>query len=351
MRLPIRDPKNPTPDERFLRDAKFLVTGGHGFLGKHLIAELGSLGVTDQQIIAPTHSHLDLKDPGATEWWLEFVKPTVVIHAAAVVGGIGANQERPGEFFYDNLLMGVGLIDAARRIVPRAKIVTVGTVCAYPKVPPTIPFVESELWAGYPEETNAPYGIAKKALLVMGQAYRQQYGTNAIYLLPTNMYGPGDDFDERTSHVIPALIKRVIAAKQGRKDRVVVWGSGSATRDFIYVRDAARAIIKAAVGWNDPEPLNIGSGEEVSIRQLVEEIVDIVGFGGAIVWDTTKPDGQPRRLLDNTKSRAALNWGTKWTLRTGLQETINWYLMQGLPGQMVMPLWDVMSSEREDLDE
>jgi GDP-L-fucose synthase len=342
---PVKNSKRPLPDEKFLRDNRFLVTGGNGFLGKHLIAELHSLGVEDEQLFAPDSSTLDLRDPGEIRWWLDFFRPTVIIHAAAVVGGIGANSERPGEFFYENIIMGVQLMELARQVTPGVKFVTIGTVCEYPKDPPNIPFLESDIWSGYPEETNASYGIAKKALLVQGQAYRKQYGFNAIHLLPTNMYGPGDDFDDRTSHVIPALIKRIVNAKKQRKPSVTIWGTGNATRDFLFVKDSARAIVKATLGWNEAAPLNIGSGEEVSIARLVSEIVHIVGYDGLLIWDAEKPDGQPRRLLDTSKAQRVLNWGPKWTLKTGLQDTINWYLTKDIPGQMVMPLWDELSDK------
>jgi GDP-L-fucose synthase len=251
-------------------------------------------------------------------------QPDIVIHLAAKVGGIGINAEKPGEFFYENLIMGVQLMEIARRRNVQ-KFVAIGTVCAYPKFTP-VPFKEEDLWNGYPEETNAPYGLAKKMLLVQAQAYRKQYGFNAIYLLPANLYGPGDNFDPRSSHVIPALIKKCIDAKERGEDHIVVWGTGRASREFLYVADAARAIVLAAERYNSPEPVNIGSGREITIKDLVTLIAELTGFTGQIVWDTSKPDGQPRRCLDTSRAEREFGFRATTDLREGLRKTIDWYL-------------------------
>jgi GDP-L-fucose synthase len=254
----------------------------------------------------------------------------MVIHLAAVVGGIGANRERPGEFFYDNLMMGAQAMEQAR-VFGVEKFVAVGTVCAYPKFTP-VPFREENLWDGYPEETNAPYGLAKKMLLVQGQAYRAQYGFNSIFLLPVNLYGPGDNFDPRSSHVIPALNKKVFDALERGEDQILVWGTGKATREFLYVEDAAEGILLAAERYDKPDPVNLGAEFEISIKKLVQLIVEYVGFGGQIVWDTTKPDGQPRRCLDTSRAEREFGFKARTDFRKGLKSTIEWYREQGERG-------------------
>lgn len=305
---------------KFWSGKRILVTGAHGFVGRHLIAELKNL--RPKKILAPTSQQADFRDKQVC---LKFTKNIdIVIHLAAKVGGIGLNREIPGEMLYDNLMMGVELMEAAR-INKVGKFVTLGTVCAYPKVIP-IPFKENDLWAGYPEETNAPYGLAKKMLLVQGQAYRQQYDFNAIYLLPVNMYGPGDNFDPRSSHVIPALIKKFIEAIESGAKEVVVWGTGSATREFLFVKDAVEGILLAAERYSKPEPVNLGSSYEISIRELVQKIKRLTGFKGKIVWDKTKPDGQPRRKLDTTRAKKEFGFTSTTDFDTGLAEVIDWYL-------------------------
>jgi GDP-L-fucose synthase len=307
-----------------LRQERTLLTGGAGFLGRWVTAQLAARGVPSDQIFTPRSRELDLRTFEACR--AAVAGRDVVIHLAGRVGGIGFNRERPGELFYDNLMMGVQLMEAARREGVK-KFVAVGTVCAYPKHTP-VPFAESSLWDGYPEETNAPYGLAKKMLLVQAQAYRQQYGMDAIYLLPVNLYGPGDNFDPSSSHVIPALIKKVADAIDAGRDHVEVWGTGSASREFLFVEDAARGILLATERYERSEAVNLGSGREITIKSLVETICRIMQFTGQIVWDATKPDGQPRRMLDT--SRAAREFG--FTARTdweqGLARTIAWYREQ-----------------------
>lgn len=305
----------------FWTDNRFVVTGGAGFLGSRVVDAMRQRGA--QSIFVPRSAQYDLREHDAVLTLLDDAKPDVIIHMAAVVGGIGANREHPAEFFYDNLMMGTQLMHEAWKAGVR-KFVTIGTVCAYPKFTPT-PFREDLLWDGYPEETNAPYGLAKKMLLVQGQAYRDQYGFDAIYLLPTNLYGPDDNFDPASSHVIPALIRKFIEAKERGDAQVVAWGTGKATREFLYVDDAAEGIALAAEHYNKPEPVNIGSGFEISIRELTETIAKMTGFKGEVVWDHSKPDGQPRRALDT--SRAAAEFGFKATtdFREGLAQTIRWY--------------------------
>jgi GDP-L-fucose synthase len=276
-----------------------LVTGGAGFLGRHVVAVLRERGA--DRIFVPRSADFDLREKDAIIRALNWSKPEIIIHLAAVVGGIGANRENPGRFFYDNAIMGIQLMEQARRFGVE-KFVTIGTVCSYPKHT-SVPFREDDLWNGYPEETNAPYGLAKKMLLVQGQAYRQQFGFNAIYLLLANLYGPGDNFDPATSHVIPALIKKCIDARERGDDHIVVWGTGSASREFLYVRDAAEGIVLATERYDDPEPVNIGSGQEITIRELVELIKELTGFRGDVRWDTSKPEGQPRRRLDTSRAR------------------------------------------------
>ncbi len=304
------------------RSRRIIVTGGSGFLGRRLVAALEARG--HDQIYVPRRRDYDLVRAADIARLLDDHPADLVIHLAAVVGGIGANRERPGEFFYQNLMMGVQLIEEARRR-EITKFLSVGTICAYPKHTP-VPFSEDALWDGYPEETNAPYGLAKKMLLVQSQAYRDQYGFNAVYVLPTNLYGPGDNFDLETSHVIPALIRKCVEAKEAGRSEVVVWGSGAATREFLYVDDAAEAIALAAERYDGAEPVNIGSGQEVSIRALAALIQDQVGFDGEIVWDRSRPDGQPRRMTDSSRARAAFGFEATTTLEVGLRQTIDWYL-------------------------
>jgi GDP-L-fucose synthase len=304
-----------------LTDKRILLTGGGGFLGSHLKQALADAGA--RHVFAPRRKEFDLTQARAIDQLFETVKPQVVIHAAAVAGGIGANMAEPGRFFYENAIMGVHLIEAAR-CYGVEKTVVLGTVCAYPKFTP-VPFSEDELWNGYPEETNAPYGIAKKALLVQCQSYRQQYGMNAIFLLPVNLYGPADNFDLHNSHVIPALIRKCIEARDTGRDEIVVWGDGSPTRDFLYVTDAARGIILALQNYNMPDPVNLGSGHEIPIRDLAALIARLTGFTGAIRWDKSKPNGQPRRRLDVRRAECEFGFRAVIPLEQGLKETIRWY--------------------------
>jgi GDP-L-fucose synthase len=309
----------------FWEDKKVLLTGGAGFLGTHIVENLiHKRGIARSQIIIPRSQEADLRI------WCNCQKAVqdtdVVIHLAARVGGIGFNQKYPGTLFFDNIMMGTQLMEAAR-LSKVGKFVQVGTVCAYPKFTPT-PFKEEDLWNGYPEETNAPYGIAKKALLVMAQAYRQQYAMNIIYLLPVNLYGPGDNFDLESSHVIPALVRKFTEAVEKRKKQVTIWGTGKASREFLYVEDAAEGIIAATEKYDKPAPVNLGSGKEITIKQLVDIVAKITGFEGEIVWDTSRPDGQPRRCLDITRAKAEFNFEAKIDLLTGLQRTIEWYKNQ-----------------------
>jgi GDP-L-fucose synthase len=313
----------------YWKNKTVIVTGGAGFLGTHVVEELLQSGCDPRQIVIPRKRDYNLVESAAVSRLFADAqalakRPLIVIHMAATVGGIGANRENPGLFFYENMLMGVNMIEEAR-LRSVEKFVQIGTVCAYPKFTP-VPFSEDNLWAGYPEETNAPYGIAKKALLVQLQGYRQQYGFNGIYLLPTNLYGPGDNFDPNSSHVIPALIKKFIEAIRCKTTFIDVWGTGSASREFLYVRDAARAIVMAAERYNDPEPVNIGSHREIQIRELVPLIAELTGFSGEIRWDTTKPDGQPRRCLDTTKASERFGFTASTDFREGLAKTINWYI-------------------------
>ncbi len=308
--------------DSFWASKRVLVTGGAGFLGGYVVAGLRARGATD--VFAPSHAEYDLREPAALERLYDATRPDMVIHLAAQVGGIGANQEKPGEFFYNNLIMGVQLMEQARRRGV-SKFVAIGTVCAYPKFTP-LPFKEEDLWDGYPEETNAPYGLAKKMLLVQAQAYRQQYGFNAIYLLPVNLYGPGDDFDPATSHVIPALIKKCLDASCLGQPEISVWGDGSPTREFLYAADASRGIILAAEKYDAPEPVNLGSGREISIKDLVHQIVRLTGYQGRITWDSSKPGGQPRRALDTSRAATEFGFRAETDFEQGLKETIRWYL-------------------------
>ncbi|MBM7866604.1 NAD-dependent epimerase/dehydratase family protein [Heliobacterium gestii] len=305
-----------------LKGKKVIVTGGAGFLGSHVVDLLKERECGE--IVIPRSKEYDLTKEDAIQKLLFEAQPHVIIHLAAVVGGIGANRANPGKYFYDNLVMGVQLMEHARRQGVE-KFVAVGTICAYPKFTP-VPFKEDDLWCGYPEETNAPYGLAKKMMLVQSQAYRQQYSYNSVYLLPVNLYGPRDNFDLETSHVIPALIRKCIEAKEAGKKELVVWGTGMATREFLFVEDAARAIVLATERYDESEPVNIGYGQEISIRDLVELIVDLTGFEGSIVWDTEKPDGQPRRCLDTTRAEKEFGFRAEVGLREGLRRTIDWYL-------------------------
>jgi GDP-L-fucose synthase len=276
-----------------------------------------------KHIIVPRSAQFDLRKTSAIRKLYAKARPDMVIHLAAVVGGIGANRDNPGKFFYDNLMMGVELMEQARQM-GIAKFAAVGTICAYPKFCP-VPFKEDTIWDGYPEETNAPYGLAKKMLLVQSQAYRQQYGFNSIYLLPVNLYGPGDNFSLQSSHVIPALIRKCVEAKARGDVHITVWGTGRATREFLYVDDAARGIIMAAEKYNSSEPVNLGAGFEISIKKLAELIVRLTKFKGKIIWDKTKPDGQPRRCLDTTRARKEFGFDSKVSFETGLKKTIAWY--------------------------
>ena len=309
-------------ETEFWKGKRILVTGGAGFLGTHLVKRLvQTRSVEAQQIITPRSREIDLRRSEDSRKILEGTD--IVIHLAAKVGGIGFNQENPGSLFYENVLMGVNMIEGAR-LARVAKFVQVGTVCAYPKYAP-VPFKEDDLWNGYPEETNAPYGIAKKSLLVMAQAYRQQYGMNIIYLLPVNLYGPGDNFDPRSSHVIPALVRKFVEAVEDGRDRVVLWGTGKASREFLYVEDAAEGIILATERYNKGFPVNLGTGKEITIDELARSISEITGFRGRIEWDATKPDGQPRRRLETTRAEREFGFRAKTELRDGLTKTVEWY--------------------------
>jgi len=312
-----------------LATKRICVTGGAGFLGTHLIRRLKEHGA--REIFVPQYPEYDLVREADIIRMIDTAKPDIIIHLAAKVGGIGANLEKPGEFFYDNLMMGVQLIHQAW-LKGVEKFVAIGTICAYPKFTP-IPFKEEDLWNGYPEETNAPYGLAKKMLLVQSQAYREQYGYNSIFLLPVNLYGPGDNFNPATSHVIPALIRKYLEAKERGENEIVAWGDGSPTREFIYVEDAAEGIALATKKYNRSEPVNIGSSFEISIKELTETIARLTGFTGATRWDTTKPNGQPRRKLDTTRAREAFGFEAKTDFEEGLKRTIAWYANERANGR------------------
>jgi len=306
---------------------RIVVTGGAGFLGRHLLAELRKAGAKDENLLIPKIEDFDLTHEADVERMYAEMRPTVVIHLAAEVGGIGANRANPGRFFYANMAMGLHLIEHARR-VGLTKFVQVGTICAYPKFTP-VPFREEDLWGGYPEETNAPYGIAKKALLVMLQAYRQQYGLNGIYLLPVNLYGPHDNFHPASSHVIPALIRKFVEAKVAGAPTVTAWGTGSVSREFLFVEDCARGLALATARYDGPDPVNLGAGFEITIRELAEKIQRLVGYEGKIVWDATQPDGQPRRCLDTSRAAERFGFRAQVDFDEGLRRTIAWWQGQG----------------------
>ena len=303
---------------------RILITGGAGFLGSFVVEKLKARGY--RNLVIPRRRDYDLTHERDVDRLYADHKPDVVMHLAAEVGGIGANRDNPGRFFFANAAMGLHLIEGARKAGLK-KFVQVGTICAYPKFTP-VPFKEEELWNGYPEETNAPYGVAKKALLVMCQSYRQQYGLNAIYLLPVNLYGPRDNFDLNTSHVIPALIRKCVEARRLGKDQVTAWGTGSASREFLYVEDCAEGLVRAMEKYESPDPMNLGSGREITVRELTELIVKLTGFQGRIVWDASKPDGQPRRCLDVTAAKREIGFTADTPLESGLRRTIEWYESQ-----------------------
>jgi GDP-L-fucose synthase len=309
-----------------LAGKRITVTGGAGFLGKYVIGRLESEGCAN--IFVPRRRDYDLVDNQAVKKLYRDAKPDIVIHLAAVVGGIGANRENPGKFFYDNLMMGVQMIEQGR-LYGVEKFVILGTVCAYPKFT-RVPFKEDDIWNGYPEETNAPYGLAKKMLLVQSQSYRQQYGFNSIFLLPANLYGPGDNFDPNSSHVIPALIKKVFEAKKNGEQYITVWGTGRPTREFLFVEDAARGIASATEKYNKSIPVNLGTGSEISIKKLVELICRLMNFKGKIKWDTSQPDGQPRRCLDTRRAKREFGFTAGTSLEQGLKKTIEWYQNEGI---------------------
>ena len=304
-----------------LREKRVVVTGGGGFLGSFLVDRLRHLGC--ERVMVPRKREFDLTAMDGIEKMFAAFQPEVIFHLAAVVGGIGANKVNPGSFFYQNAIMGIQLIEAAR-IHRVEKTIVAGSICSYPKFTP-VPFKEEDLWNGYPEETNAPYGIAKKSLLVMCQAYRQQYGMNAIFLMPVNLYGPRDNFDLESSHVIPALIRKAVEARDRGVNELVCWGDGSPTREFLYVEDAAEGLITAAEKYDGEEPVNLGSGFEVSIKDLTEKITRLAGFHGSLVWDTARPNGQPRRMLDTTRAAGLFGFRANVNLEEGLEKTIAWY--------------------------
>ncbi|HEY3226428.1 MAG TPA: GDP-L-fucose synthase [Planctomycetota bacterium] len=300
----------------FWSGRRTLVTGGAGFLGRHLVGRLRARGA---EVVVPRRAEYDLVDRAAARRLIADSKPQLVIHAAAVVGGIGANRRHPGQFFFENLMMGVQLLEESR-LAGVPKVVSLGTICSYPKFTP-VPFREEELWNGYPEETNAPYGLAKKMLLVQSQAYRAEYGMNAIFVMPVNLYGPHDNFDLETSHVIPALIRKCVEGGE----EIELWGTGSPTREFLYVEDCAEGILLAAEKYDGPEPVNLGSGREIAIRDLAAKIAELTGFRGRLRWNADKPDGQPRRALDTSRARRLFGFEAKTSLEDGLRATIAWY--------------------------
>lgn len=305
---------------RFI-DKRIAVTGGAGFLGRHVVAKLAERGCKEVTVVRSRD--YDLTTWSGTQAMYRDCKPQIVIHLAAVVGGIGANRDNPGRYFYDNLMMGAQLLELGRQSGVE-KIVAIGTVCSYPKYCP-VPFKEENIWAGYPEETNAPYGIAKKAILVQSQAYRQQYGLNSIFLIPVNLYGPGDNFDLATSHVIPALIRKCVTAVRAGESAITLWGDGSASREFLFVEDAAAGIVMAAENYNRSDPVNLGTGREITIQELAKMIASCSGFTGKMLWDSAKPNGQPRRVLDTTRAKEAFGFTATTALEEGLRRTVEWY--------------------------
>ncbi len=305
----------------FWKDRKVCVTGGDGFLGSYVLEKLAERGAT--QVFVPKIEDYNIVEPEAVKRLLVDANPDLILHLAANVGGIGANQARPAEFFYDNLMMGVQLMHEAWK-AGVSKFVAIGTVCAYPKFTP-VPFREETLWDGYPEETNAPYGLAKKMLLVQSQSYRQQYNFNSLFLIPVNLFGPRDNFNLETSHVIPALIRKCFEAQERGDDEMVVWGDGSPTREFLYAADAAEGILLAAERYNSSDPVNLGSGEEISIKNLATKIVELTGFEGRLVWDTSRPNGQPRRGLDTSRAKERFGFQAQVKLESGLKRTVEWY--------------------------
>ena len=309
----------------YWKNKKVVVTGGAGFLGTVVVRKLNDRGASD--VVVPRSQEYDLVKYADVERLYADTRPDLVIHLAARVGGIGANRSNPGKFFYDNLMMGVQLIEVGRQsLLP--KFVAIGTICAYPKFTP-VPFKEEHLWDGYPEETNAPYGLAKKMLLVQSQSYREQYGFNSIFLLPVNLYGPGDNFDLHTSHVIPAMIRKCLAAVDANEKEIVLWGTGEPTREFLYVDDAAEGILLATEHYEGSEPANLGSGREISIRDLAEMVCALTGFQGRITWDASKPDGQPRRRLDTGRAERLFGFKASTSLEDGLRQTIDWFIDRG----------------------
>lgn len=309
-------------EHEYWDEKSVMVTGGAGFLGSHLVEELQSRS-DSVEVFVPRSSEYDLREPANIRRALQTSDADIILHLAATVGGIGANRKNPGEYFYDNSVMGIELIEQARQFNVE-KTTILGTICAYPKHTP-IPFEEENLFNGYPEETNAPYGIAKKALLTQAKAYRRQYGFNSIYLLPVNLYGPRDNFDLETSHVIPAIIRKCVEAREQGHEAITAWGTGEPTREFLYVRDAARGILDATESYDQSAPVNLGSEREICIRELVELIADLTGFEGDIEWDTSKPDGQPRRKLDTSRARERFGWEARTSLEDGIKRTIEWY--------------------------
>jgi len=302
-------------------DARILVTGGTGFLGSHVCRELEQAGA---EVAALGRADGDLGERATIDRLLADRQPDAVIHLAAVVGGIGANRAEPGRFFYENARMGIELLDACR-VAGVAKVIVAGTVCAYPKFTP-LPFSEESLWDGYPEETNAPYGLAKRMLIVQAQAYREQYGSNFVSLIPVNLYGPGDNFDLESGHVIPAMIRKFVEARATGANEVVLWGDGTPTREFLHVDDAARAFRLALEHYDDPDPVNVGSGEEIAIRDLAAFVASATGYDGTIVWDATKPNGQPRRMLDTSRAAERFGFRAERPFGDGIAETVDWYL-------------------------
>jgi len=305
----------------YWQNRRIVVTGGAGFLGSFVVEALGKRGATE--VFVPRSRDYDLVDVEAVRRLYKDTRPDLVLHLAAKVGGIGANRDNPGKFFYDNLMMGVQLIEEGRK-AGLQKLVAAGTICAYPKFA-SVPFREDEMWSGYPEETNAPYGLAKKMLLVQSEAYRQQYGTNSIVVFPVNLYGPRDNFDLHTSHVIPAMVRKIDEAMRTGAEEVVLWGDGSPTREFLYVEDCAEGILDAAERYDSSDPVNLGSGQEISIRALADKIGAAMGYAGRYTWDTSKPNGQPRRALDVSRAKARFGWTAKTSFDEGLRKTIAWW--------------------------